>query len=142
MSGTAYENALVTVAWPYEDHVPAIRCPITGDVVSMGYGSDQNPDRDPPLQPADENCPTLLFRYHYELGLEYVEAGLAEAIRQKRQELIDAGENNDLPDDFEIITDHLETLGETPLVIDMPTKFLIGDGVTVGLDLARALSHE
>lgn len=138
MPSTHYQNALVTVPWPHDDHIPALRCPVTGMVVSEGFGPDQDPDRDSPLQPADEQCPTLLFRYHYELGLEYVEAGLAEKIAEKRGELIAAGEDEDLLDDFEIITDHLQDLGEALLVIDMPTKYLTGDGVTVGVDLAIA----
>lgn len=133
-------KARITVSWPYEDHIPALRCPLTGMVVSEGFGPDQDPETDSPLQPVDAQCPTLLFRYHYELGLEYVEAGLAAQIESKRQELIDAGEDEDLLDDFEIITDHLESLGRAVMIIDMPTEGLIGDGVTIGLDLARAIS--
>ncbi|TVQ32587.1 MAG: hypothetical protein EA370_12290 [Wenzhouxiangella sp.] len=139
MSGKNHQDALVTVPWPREDHILALRCPVTGMVVSEGFGPDQDPDRDTPLQPVDKQCPTLLFRYNYEAGMEYVEAGLAEKIADKRQELAEAGEDEDLLDDFEIITEHLDKLGEAPLIIDMPTEGLTGDGITIGLDLARAI---
>lgn len=142
MTTTAYENALTTIAWPFEDHVPAIRCPLTGMVVALGFGPGQNPDGDSPLAPTDEKCPTLLFRYCYETGMEFVRPELAEQIERKKQELVNQGEAGDPEDldDLEIIADHLEDLGEAPMVIDMPMRYLPGDGIVVGLDLARAIS--
>lgn len=140
MPTKSYEAALTTIEWPCEDHIPAIRCPITGMVVSLGFGPDQDPDQDGPLTPADGDCPTLMFRFHYEIGMEYLHPEMAALIAAKREELIAAGEDEDDLDDFEIISEHLEDLGQAPMIIDMPTAGLLGDGVTIGLDLARALS--
>ena len=139
MPSKTYELALTTVEWPFEDHIPAIRCPITGMVVSLGFGPDQDPDQDEPLAPADADCPTLMFRYHYETGMEYLQPELAAMIAARREALITAGEHEDDLDDFEIISEHLDDLGQAPMIIDMPTAGMPGDGVTVGLDLARAL---
>ncbi len=139
MPSKTYELALTILEWPFEDHIPAIRCPITGMVVSLGFGPDQNPDQDEPLAPADADCPTLMFRYHYETGMEYLRPDLAATIAARREELIAAGEHEDDLHDFEIISEHLDNLGQAPMIIDMPTAGMPGDGVTVGLDLARAL---
>lgn len=141
MSKTAYENALVTVEWPYVDHNPAIHCPITGMIVSLGFGPDHDPNQDKPLSPVDEKCPTLLFRYNYEAGMEFIRSELASAILEKKRQLVEAGEAEDEEDldDLEIISEHLEDLGLAPMILDLPTFGLPGDGIVIGLDLARAL---
>jgi len=141
MSKSVFENALTIVEWPYEEHIPAIRCPITGMVVSLGFGPEQDPDTDTPLEPADEKCPTLLFRYHHEIGMEYIRPELAGAIEKKKRELVESGEFEDEEDiyDLDVIFDHPDELGEVPMIIDMPTRGLPGDGIVIGLDLARAL---
>jgi len=138
MYSTTYKNALSIVEWPDESRIPALRCPVTGMVVSTGFGPGQDPDRDAPLEPVDEECPSLLFRYSPELGFDYIEPGLAEAIERRRSELIARGEDEELLDDHEVVTEHLDDLGEAPLIIDMTTRGLPGDGIVVGLDLARA----
>jgi len=142
MPSKTYESALTTIECPREDHIPAIRCPITGMVVSLGFGPEQDPDQDEPVTPSDDGCPTLMFRFHYEIGLEYLHPELAATIAEKRKQLIAAAEHEDDLDDFEIISEHLEDLGQAPLIIDMPTAGLPGDGVMVGLDLARALPRK
>lgn len=142
MPSNTYELALTTVEWPAEDHIPAMRCPITGMVLSLGFGPDQNPDEDKPLEPAEDKCPTLMFRYVYETGMEYIHPELAEKIETKRKVLLAGGEDEEDLDDFEIISEHLEDLGEAPMIIDMPTYALPGDGITIGLDLARALGRD
>ena len=139
MSSEIYTNALTTIEWPFEDHIPAIRCPITGMIVSEGFGPEQDPDQDAPLQPVDEKCPTLMFRYSPELGMEYIHPELQARMDSKREDLEKTEADVDLIDDSEIITDHLENLGEAPMIIDMPTAGLIGDGIVIGLDLARAI---
>ena len=138
MPSKTYESARSTIEWPFEDHIPALRCPITGQVIALGFAADQDPDEDEPLAPADGDCPTLMFRYHYEIGMEYIHPELEAMITAKREELIAAGKHEDDLDDFEIISERLEGLGTAPMIIDMPTAGLTGDGVTVGLDLRRA----
>lgn len=142
MKMSSYENSSVTVQWPHENHIPALRCPITGMVISLGFGPDQDPERDSPLQPADEKCPTLLFRYNYETGMEYVQEALSRTIADKKRELVESGEFEDEDDvgDIEVISEHIEDLGEAPLIIDVPTWGLPGDGIVVGLDLALPIS--
>ena len=144
MSRTAYDNAVVTVEWPYEDHIPALRCPITGMVISLGFGPKQNPETDSPQEPADEKCPTLLFRYNNEIGMEYVQPEFARIVEEKKQELVRSGEFKDAEDidDFEVISDHLDDLGEAPMVMNIPTWGLPGQGIVIGLNLAQALSRE
>ena len=139
MYSEIYAKALTTVEWPDESYIPALRCPITGMVVSEGFGPDQDRHRDAPLQPVDEKCPTLMFRYMPELGIDYIHPDLQARIDSKRAELEKTEADIDLIDDFEIITDHLEDLGEAPMIIDMPTAGLIGDRIVIGLDLARAI---
>lgn len=114
MYSTTYENALSVVEWPDESRIPALRCPVTGMVVSMGFGPEQDRQDEAPLEPADEKCPTLLFRYSPELGFDYIESGLAEAIERRRDELIAQGEDEELLDDHEIVTEHLDDLGKAP----------------------------
>lgn len=139
MTSALYDNALTTVEWPHEDHIPAILCPITGMVVSLGFGPDQDPDEDKPLDPAEDKCPTLMFRFVYGVGFEYLHPDLARKIDEKKKELIAGGEDEEDLDDFEIISEHLEDLGQAPMILDMPTFGLPGDGIVLGLDLARAL---
>jgi len=142
MNSRIYENALTTVEWPHEDHIPAILCPITGMVVSLGFRPEQDPNQDAPLSPVDEKCPTLLFRYNYETGMEFIRSELADVVLKKKRQLVEAGEAEDEEDldDLTIISEHLEDLGQAPMILDMPTFGLPGDGIVLGLDLARALS--
>ncbi|MDZ7790360.1 MAG: hypothetical protein U5L08_07705 [Xanthomonadales bacterium] len=144
MQSTAYRNARVTVEWPYEDHIPAIRCPITGMVVSLGYSPDQEPGTDAPLTPTDEKCPTLMFRFNSHLGMEYMRPELEQAVADKKRELVESGEFDDEEDldDLEVISEYLDDLGEAPLIIDMPTYGLPGDGIVIGFDLARAVARD
>ena len=138
MPSNTYESARSTIDWPFEDHIPAIRCPITGMVISLGFAADQDPDEDAPLEPADGDCPTLLFRINYETGAEYLHPEFARKIAERKQALEALnGDECDL-DELEIISEHMDDLGIAPLVIDMPTQGLMGDGVVIGLDLARA----
>ena len=139
MPSHTYELALTTIEWPREGHIPAIRCPITGMIVSIGFGPDQDPDEDAPLTPADGDCPTLMFRYLYETGMEYLHPELAAKIDTKRKELRTAGEDQAELDDFELITEYIDDLGQAPMIIDMSTAGIIGDGITIGFDLGRAL---
>lgn len=111
-------------------------------VVSLGFGPDQEPDEDIPLQPADEECPTLMFRFNYEVGFEYIHPELTERIEAKKKELIASGAEEQDLDDFEILTEHLDDLGQAPMIIDMPTHALPGDGITIGFDLGRALPRD
>jgi len=143
MPSPTYENALTTVEWPHEDHIPAVRCPITGMVVSMGFAPEQNPATDSPMDPVDEKCPTLMFRYCYETGMEYIRPELAGAIEDRKGELVESGEFEDEADidDLAVISDYLEDLGPAPMIIDMPTHGLPGDGIVVGLDLALAVTR-
>ena len=142
MYSEIYTNALTTVEWPDESHIPALRCPITGMVVSDGFGPDQDPDRDTPLKSVDEKCPTLMFRYMPELGMDYIHPDIQARIDKKRAELENTQADIDQIDDFEIITDHLEDLGEAPMIIDMPIAGMIGDEIVIGLDLARAIARD
>lgn len=140
MTTDVYRNALATITWPYEDRIPAIHCPVTGMPVSLGFGPEQDPAKDSPKNPADQDCPTLIFRYNYELGIEYIRPELAEAVATKKRQLVESGEADDESDldDLEIISEHLDSLGNVPLIIDMPTYGLPGDGIVIGFDLARA----
>ena len=142
MYSEIYAKALTTVEWPDESHILALRCPITGMVVSDGFGPDQDPDRDTALQAVDEKCPTLMFRYMPELGIDYIHPDFQTRIDSKRAELEKTDADIELIDDFEIITDHLEDLGEAPMIIHMPIAGMIGDEIVIGLDLARALPQD
>jgi len=84
MPSNTCELALTTVEWPHEDHIPAIRCPITGMVVFLGFGSDHNPDEDSPLEPADGECPTLMFRFVHGVGFEDLRPDLAERSTRRK----------------------------------------------------------
>ena len=142
MPSEIYAKALTTVEWPDESYIPALHCPITGMVVSDGFGPDQDPDRDPPLQAVDQKCPTLMFRYMPELGMDYIHPDVQARIDSKRAELENTQTDIDLLDDFEIITDHLEDLGEAPMIIHMPIAGMIGDEIVIGLDLAGAIARD
>jgi hypothetical protein len=110
-------------------------------VVALGYGPDQDPDSDAPLAPADADCPTLLFRYSAEVGMEFIRPELADRVAEKKLHLVEQGEADDPDeiDDLEVISEHLKDLGEALMIIDLPMRHLPGDRIVIGLDLAKAI---
>jgi hypothetical protein len=80
----------------------------------------------------------VLFHYKPELGeFSYIKPGLQKTIEEKRREL---GEEAEDLEDFEILAEHVETLGKVPLVFALTTHGMamgpVSSTVYVGLDLA------
>lgn len=135
---TAFEKALVTIEWEHGAPPPALRCPITGEVVLIGYDPATGAYVDGVEEPDFASIPTVLFSYIPEVGdFDFIRDDLAKAIEQKRADLGDDGEDLD---DFEILSEHLETIGKVPLVFNLITYGMacgpVSGSVYVGLDLA------
>ena len=135
---TAFDKALVTLDWEHGAPPPALRCPITGKVVLIGYDPVSGEFVDGVVEPDFASIPTVLFHYISEVGdFDYIRDDLAEAIEKKRAALGDEGEDMD---DFEILSEHLEAIGRVPVIFNLITHGMacgpVSGSVYVGLDLA------
>lgn len=142
-----FQQALVTIDWPFDAPPPIIRCPITGRAIAPGQDADEDYDDDE-FTDADpyEDTPTLLFLYVEDAGeFEYLRAEVQEAIDAKRKQLTEEDPENDNLSDFEILSEHLDELGDCPLVFNLVTSGMacgpVSFGVYIGLDLYRAFAQ-
>lgn len=146
-SGPAFERAIVDIDWDSSAPPPALRCPITGKVIMYGYDPvTTEVGVDDYQEPDWANIPTVLFHYIGEVGeFDYIRPELQAAIDEKRQAMLAAAAADDVDwieglSDFEILSEHLECLGEVPLVFRLTTHGIacgpIHASVHVGLDLA------
>jgi hypothetical protein len=135
--GNAFSAALVEVDWD-SDAPPALHCPITGQIVAIGYDPETGDFFDGQREPKWETIPTMLFHYYPEAGeFSYIKPDLQKEIDEKRQAL---GEDAEDLEDFEILVEHVESLGKVPLVFALTTHGMamgpVSSTVYVGLDLA------
>lgn len=144
---SVFDSALVNIDWPFGAPPPVLKCPITGQVVLQGY--------DPVTgemamyeEPKWSEVPTVKFCYLPEVGeFQYIAESLQAAIDAKRRALIavagptDVEEIEDLSD-FEILREHVEGLGDVPLIFCLTTSGMacgpVSESVYVGLDLSAA----
>jgi hypothetical protein len=142
---SAFTRALLSINWDSAAPAPILRCPITGKVIAVGYDPTSGEMAADYEEPNWEEVPTLLFHYIPEVGeFSYITPGLQAKIDEKRADLeqkLGEDEAEDLSD-FEILEEHLESLGEVPVVFGLTTHgFACGPvtgSVYVGLDLAAA----
>ena len=133
----AFSAALVELEWDSDDP-PALHCPITGKVVAIGYDPETGDSFDGQQEPKWETIPTVVFHYCPEVGeFSYIKPLLQKTIEEKRHEL---GEEAEDLEDFEILTEYVESLGKVPLVFALTTHGMatgpVSSTVYVGLDLA------
>ena len=146
---SAFQSALVELKWMAGSELPILHCPITRERIAAGYdpASCEFPAG---YQPPDwSQVPTVLFHYTPEAGeFDYIVPALQSAIDEKRKELLAAAPEDEVDDvkalsDFEILQDHVESLGEVPLVFCVTTRSVAGGpinaSVYVGLDLGAAV---
>ena len=144
---TPFQRALVDIDWDTGAPPPAIKCPITGEVVVYGFDPvTAEVGEEDYVEPDWESIPTVLFHYIPEVGeFDYIRPSLQAAIDEKRQALLSAANADEVESiedlsDFEILTDYLDDLGEVPLVIRLTTHGIacgpVSSSVCVGLDLA------
>lgn len=145
---SAFEAALVDIDWDTEvAPPPALRCPITGKVIMYGYDPvTAEVGVDDYQEPDWANIPTVLFHYISEVGeFDFIRPALQARIDAKRQEMLEIAPAEDQEmiegmGDFEILSEHLDSLGEVPLVFRLTTHGIacgpIHSSVCVGLDLA------
>ncbi|GLQ79173.1 hypothetical protein GCM10007881_26910 [Mesorhizobium huakuii] len=141
MADTAFSKALVTIDWEGENLL-VLRCPITGEVVAAGYDPTTGEFGYGEHVPEWENIPTVLFHYTPETGeFDFIRPQLKEEIDRKRQELEAAGGDEEF-DDFDVLQEHLPSIGKVPLVFCIETSGIATGPLTstvyVGLDLAAA----
>lgn len=147
---SAFNRALVELKWMAGSELPILHCPITGKRIAAGYDpvSCEFPAG---YEPPDwSKVPTVLFHYSPEVGeFDYIVPALQDAIDEKRKELIAAATQDDVESieeisDFEILQDHIDYLGEVPLVFCITTRSVacgpVNGSVYVGLDLAAGSS--
>ena len=65
--GNAFSGVLVEVDWDF-DALPALHCPITGQIVAIGYDPETGDFFDAQREPKWETIPTMLFHYYPEAG--------------------------------------------------------------------------
>jgi hypothetical protein len=135
--GNAFSAALIEIEWN-SDAPPALYCPITGQIVAVGYDPQTGRFFDGQQEPKWETIPTVLFHYYPEVGeFSYIKPGLQKTIDEKRRALGDDAEDLE---DFAILEEHVESLGKAPLVFSLTTHGMasgpVSSTVYVGLDLA------
>ncbi|MCE5972610.1 hypothetical protein LZA78_03855 [Sinirhodobacter sp. WL0062] len=134
----AFARALHEIDWEFEEPAPALRCPITGKVVLVGIDPVDGSFVDDIDEPEWEEIPTALFSFVSEVGeFNFLHKDLEHKIIEKRREL---GEEAEDMDDFEILSEHLETIGNAPLIYSLTVSGFacgpISSTCIVGLDLA------
>src|SRR5262245_5189650 len=128
---SAFTKALVPIRWD-NDPMPVLRCPITGKVIVAGYDPAIGEVDEGILHPEWKDVPTVLFHCIPEVGqFDYITPELQAKIDQKREELSEEAEDLD---DFDILEEHVESLGKVPLVFLLIDP--VGTQLYVGLDLA------
>jgi len=141
MSETSeFKRALVSIEWRSDAPMPALRCPITGKIIVPGYDLAMGTPPEDPVEAEWGDVSTVLFYLNPEVGeFEYITPALETMIDRKRSELEQSiGEEAEELSDFEILEEHVESLGDVPLVFRLTTYDVgpIGETVYVGLDLA------
>ncbi len=143
LGSPTFERAVVNIDWPFGQVPPALHCPITGVVVLSGYGGSRGPNADYDLEEEWDDVPTLRFIYIDGIGeFDYIHPSLEAVIEQKRNELEAAGRDAEFNDDFDILADHVEELGEVPLIYELTTRGMgcgpVSRTIWVGFDLFAA----
>ena len=141
---TPFERALHEVNWDFSAQPPALRCPITGQIVLAGYDPVTGDIADGVEQPHWEKVPTVLFHFIDEIGeFDFIRDDLRAAIEKKRMDL---GADADDMHDFEILSEHLTSLGHAPIIFKLTTHGIacgpVSSSVYVGLDLAALAAGE
>ena len=104
----------------------------------MGYDPETGEFAEGCGQPMWEKIPTVLFHYIPEVGeFDYVKPELQSQIDRTRTAM---GKKADDLDDFELLQDHIGSIGREPLVFCLTAHGMacgpISASVYVGLDLA------
>jgi hypothetical protein len=86
----------------------------------------------------------MLFHYNPEVGeFSYIKPDLQKTIEGKRREISEEAEDLE---DFEILAEHVESLGKIPLVFALTTHGIaigpVSSTVYVGLDLAAGSEED
>jgi len=148
---SAFRHALVELQWMAGSELPILHCPITRERIAAGYdpASCEFPAG---YEPPDwSQVPTVLFHYSPEVGeFDFIRPVLQRAIDEKRKELLAAAPEDEVESveemiDFEILQEHVDSLGEVPLVFCITTRSVacgpVNASVYVGLDLAAGSSQ-
>lgn len=140
---SAFANATVKIDWNFGAPAPAIRCPISGEIVLVGYDPATGELADGVEEPKWGDIPTVLFHYLDEVGeFDYINPQLAERINQVRSTLTD--EDSEDFHDFDILVSLVDDLGNVPVIFELTTYGFAPGPITstiwVGLDLAVGLS--
>ncbi|TQF29770.1 hypothetical protein [Bradyrhizobium sp. UNPA324] len=135
-----FSGALIEIDWDFEESVPPLRCPITGEIVAVGYDPETGEFAEGCEQPVWQKIPTVLFHYIPEVGeFDYIKPELQNEIDRTRTAM---GEGAEDLDDFELLQDHVGSIGRAPLVFCLTTHGMacgpISTSIYVGLDLAAA----
>ena len=144
MGGYLVSKAVFKIDWEEADPC-LLRCPITGAVVTARYDfwSEEFTDEEPNWS----GVPTVLFHYIPEIGeFDYIRPELQAKIDQKRHEIANDSDDDEELDNFEILQEHVTSIGKVPLIFQIETQELacmgVGEPLTstvyVGLDLAAA----
>lgn len=134
-----FERATVSIDWDFGNAPPAIRCPMTGEVVLAGYDPETGEYFEDIVEPEYEKIPTVTFAFIEEIGeFSFIRDDIQQAIDDYRKGLPE--EDSELVDDFEILSEGHVNLGRSPLVFSLTTHGMacgpVSSTVWVGLDLA------
>lgn len=148
---SVFQKALVELKWMAGSELPILHCPITRKRIAAGYdpASCEFPVG---YEPPDwSQVSTVLFHYTPEAGeFDYITPAVQSVIDEKRKELLAAAPEDEVESvqdisDFEILQEHVDSLGEVPLVFCITTRSVacgpINASVYVGLDLAAGSSQ-
>ncbi len=145
-NNNSFSEALIQIDWDFDVPPPTLRCPVTGQIIAAGYDPETGEFFDGFAEPNWEAIPTMLFHYIPEVGdFSYIKPELQEKIDEKRRALGDDAE--DLGD-FEVLEEHVESIGRAPLVFCLTTHGMgcgggpLSSSIYVGLDLAAGCTNQ
>lgn len=141
-----FEERIINIDWPFNAPPPALRCLVTGEVISAGFEDLASVEQGEHIDEPDyESIPTVLFAFLGNISeFLYLRDDIKEMIAQSR-EASNAGDVQDI-DDFEVLKREFYRLDDSVVVIELNTGGMacgpVWSTLWVGLDLLAPFREE
>lgn len=142
-----FDERVFRIDWPFNAPQPALKCPITGEVISSGFEDQDAVEAGDPQEEVDyASISTVLFAFLGDISeFLYLRSDLREMLEKARQEKTnDPGMEG--YDDFELLKQEFHRLDENIVVFELNTGGMacgpVWSTLWVGLDLLAPFREE